>query len=60
MPVLIKTEYEATVTWLGFVPAGEGLRAQPREALDLWLWRCHGGTSSRGDRAVLCADAQSA
>jgi len=35
MPVLIKTEHEATVTWLGFVPAGEGLRALPREALDL-------------------------
>ncbi len=35
MPVLRETEFVAEVVWLGHVPAGQSLRAQAVEALDL-------------------------
>lgn len=35
MPVLKETEFVAEVTWLGHVPAGLSLRAQPVDALSL-------------------------
>lgn len=35
MPVLIETEFVAETVWLGHVPAGQSLRAQPVEALTL-------------------------
>lgn len=35
MPVLRETEYKAQVVWLGHVPAGQSLRADPVEQLEL-------------------------
>ena len=35
MPTLIETEYSGEITWLGHVPAGERLRANAREQLEL-------------------------
>lgn len=35
MPVLRKTEFTGKITWMGMVPAGSGLCAEPRDSLDL-------------------------
>ncbi|NIZ13359.1 MOSC domain-containing protein [Phaeobacter sp. HF9A] len=35
MPVLRETEFRGEITWLGMVPAGGGIQAEVREALDL-------------------------
>ncbi len=36
MPALIPTDFTAKILWLGLVPeAGDGLRSEPRDALDL-------------------------
>ncbi|NOD93019.1 sulfurase [Ruegeria sp. HKCCD4884] len=35
MPFLRETEYAAEVVWLGYVPAGQSLRAETVQALDL-------------------------
>ena len=35
MPVLRKTEFTGIITWMGMVPAGAGIAAQPREQLEL-------------------------
>ncbi|MDX1742422.1 MAG: sulfurase [Ruegeria sp.] len=35
MPFLRETEFTADVIWLGYVPAGQSLRADPVDALDL-------------------------
>ncbi|NOD62591.1 MULTISPECIES: MOSC domain-containing protein [unclassified Ruegeria] len=35
MPFLRETEYAAEVVWLGYVPAGQSLRAEAVQALDL-------------------------
>ncbi len=35
MPFLRETEFSAEVVWLGYVPAGQSLRAKPVDALDL-------------------------
>lgn len=44
MAVLRATTYEAEITWLGMVPAGDSIRAEERETLDLGF---HGITGER-------------
>ncbi len=43
MPTLTKSDYIAEITWLGHVPAGGSLRAQPVERLELGFGGIMGG-----------------
>ncbi|OIQ30599.1 MAG: sulfurase [Alphaproteobacteria bacterium MedPE-SWcel] len=48
MSVLRESRFGAEITWMGMVPAGDGIQAEPRETLDLGF---HGITGERHEGA---------